>query len=232
VRTLDVSSYIDVVVEEGAEIGRLCRAGSAAAVRHCPDWTGADLLAHLVAYQRFVTDLVAGTTTVGVELPDVGGAEALSVWDAEHAAFAELLRGLDPATPVPNWSILPDVADFWQRRSSQEFAVHRWDAGTTVADEPAPIRGNVARDGIEEYFDTLVDTAVAAGMPQAQHPATLRYDLTDLDLVLERHIRAPGPVTTLRGTASDLLLGLWHRRDATAYVVDGDRALIAAWPHV
>jgi uncharacterized protein (TIGR03083 family) len=232
VRTLDVSRCVDVVVEEGTEIGRLCRAGSAAAVHHCPGWTGADLLAHLVAYQRWVTDLVAGTTTVDHDLPDVGGAEAVNVWDAESAAFAELLRGLDPAATVPNWSVLPDVAEFWQRRSAQEFAVHRFDAGTTIVDEPAPIRADVARDGIEEYFDTLVDTAVAAGAPQARHAATLRFDLTDPALVIERHIRAPGPVTTLRGTASDLLLALWHRRDPSTFVVDGDRALIAAWPHI
>ncbi len=231
-RTLDVSYCVDVVIEEAAEIGRLCRAGSAAAVRHCPGWTGADLLAHLVAYQRWVTDLVAGTTTVDGELPDVGGAEALSLWDTESAAFAELLRGLDPAATVPNWSVLPDVAEFWQRRSAQEFAVHRFDAATTVADEPAPIRAEVARDGIEEYFDAFVDTAVAAGAPQARHAATLRFDLTDSALVIERHLRAPGPVTVLRGTASDLLLALWHRRDLSAHVVDGDRALIAAWPHI
>lgn len=179
-RTLGVSRCVDVVVEEAAEIGRLCRAGSAAPVRHCPGWTGADLLAHLVAYQRWVTDLVSGTITVDADLPDVGGPEALSGWDAESAA---------------------------------------------------PVRADVARDGIDEYFDTLVDTAVAAGAPQARHAATLRFDRPDPSLVIERHLREPGPVTVLRGTASDLLLALWHPRDPSPYVVDGDRALIAARPH-
>jgi uncharacterized protein (TIGR03083 family) len=232
VRTLDGSRCVDVVAEQGTEIGPLCRTGSAATVRSCPGWTGADLLAHLVAYQRWLTELVAGTGTVGADLPAVTGAEALQVWDVEHAAFAQLLRGLEPAASVPNWARSPDVAEFWQRRSAQEFAVHRWDAGTTVADEPAPIRADVARDGIEEYFDAFVDTAVAAGAPPARHDATLRCDLTDLDLVIERHIRAPGPVTVLRGTASDLLLGLWHRHDPSSYLVDGDRALLAAWPRI
>jgi uncharacterized protein (TIGR03083 family) len=232
VRILDAARCVDVVAEQGIAIGRLCRAGASAAVASCPGWTGAELLAHLVAYQRWLTDLVAGAVVVDSDLPLVTDVEAADVWDAEHAAFVDLLRGLDPGAPVPNWASSPDVAEFWQRRSAQEFAVHRWDAGTTASEEPAPIPAQVSRDGIEEYFDAFVATAVAADAPHARQLATLRFDLSDLGVVRERHVRAPGPVTVLRGTASDLLLGLWHRRDPSACVVDGDRALLADWPRI
>nr|WP_308259051.1 hypothetical protein [Pseudonocardia sp. H11422] len=39
-------------------------------------------------------------------------------------------------------------------------------------------------------------------------------------------------MTTMRGTASDLLLALWRRRDPLAHHAGGDRRVLEAWPKI
>lgn len=130
---------------------------------------------------------------------------------------------------MKNWSIAPDTAAFWRRRAAHELAVHRWDAET--AHTPSPIATDLARDGIAEYFEVFVATGLAAGfVPPAA--ATVVLEPTDRDERIERHLPHAGPETVLRGTTSDLLLALWHRRDPLALHVSGDRALLERWPHI
>ncbi|MEN3265081.1 MAG: C-terminal domain [Pseudonocardia sp.] len=63
-------------------------------------------------------------------------------------------------------------------------------------------------------------------------PATLALELTDTGERIEYHLPEPGPVTTMRGPASDLLLALWRRRDPLAYHAGGDRGVLEAWPKI
>lgn len=72
--------------------------------------------------------------------------------------------------------------------------------------------GDIAIDGVHEYLDVFV--------------------ATDLGHTVRRDLARLGPVTTLRGTASDLLLSLWHRRYPLDLFAGGDRELVAAWPHI
>jgi len=39
-------------------------------------------------------------------------------------------------------------------------------------------------------------------------------------------------VTTMRGTASDLMLALWRRRDPLAFHVGGPREMLEHWPAI
>ena len=104
---------------------------------------------------------------------------------------------------------------------------------TLVGDEPDPARldPDLAHDGVEEYFDAFVDTAFATGAaPEIE--ATLVVELTDRGDAVRRDLPHPGPVTTLRGTAGEMLLALWHRRELLAHFVDGDRAIVEGWPRI
>ena len=131
---------------------------------------------------------------------------------------------------MPNWAVAPQTAAFWQRRATHELTVHRWDAGT-LAGDPPPIPQDVAEDGIAEFFEVFVATGIAAGMvPPAD--ATLVLETTDTGKRREEHLPGPGPVTTLRGTAADLMPALWHRRDPLAHRVDGPRRLLERWPSI
>ena len=63
-------------------------------------------------------------------------------------------------------------------------------------------------------------TGITTGMV-ASAQATLVLEITDTGTGREEHLPDPGPATTLRGTASDLMLALWRRRDPLAFHVDG-----------
>ena len=63
-------------------------------------------------------------------------------------------------------------------------------------------------------------------------PATLVIEPTDVDARFERDLGDPGPVTTIRGTASDLPLALWRRRDPLNVHAGGDTTPLEHWPSI
>ena len=67
------------------------------------------------------------------------------------------LAGIDPDTPVWNWSPRPD-AGFYFRRMLHETSVHRWDAENAVSDT-RPVDGEQGRDGVDEFFDFVLPNA-------------------------------------------------------------------------
>ncbi|MDN5914734.1 MAG: maleylpyruvate isomerase family mycothiol-dependent enzyme [Pseudonocardia sp.] len=229
---LTPARYLDRIAADGVEIGRLSRAHPDRIVPSCPDWTGTDLIGHLTAFTAWLRGVLLEPGGIAAPLPDVvDPGEAVRDWDSTLAGLLGLLRDVDPADPVPNWSTGPQIAAFWVRRSAQDVSIHRWDAAHLESDEPAPVPADVAVDGLHEYLDVFVTTAFATG-GAPENEATLALQVADLGHTLHRDLPHPGPVTTLRGTASDLLLGLWHRVDPLELTVDGDRDLVRAWPRI
>ncbi|WP_433803512.1 maleylpyruvate isomerase family mycothiol-dependent enzyme [Actinomycetospora sp. CA-084318] len=228
---MDTRRWTEVVETDGRELGRLCRERPDAVVRSCPDWTGADLLAHSAGFCRTLGALFAGGRDAREPAVEVRRDEALASFDDDLAALLQLLSTTDPAAHVVNWSVRADDAAYWFRRAAHEFAIHRWDAATTTDDEPAAIPADVARDGIAEFFEAFVATAFGYGrMPPKD--ATLVLELTDLDETLRYDLPNPGEETVVRGTASDVVLALWHRRDPLALHVGGDGTVLRSWPHI
>ncbi|TCK26554.1 maleylpyruvate isomerase N-terminal domain-containing protein [Pseudonocardia endophytica] len=229
IEPLTAERYVQSVAADVVVIGRACREYPDRAVPTCPEWTGADLLAHLAAFTAWLTAVFDGSAGVASVLPVVDPAAALRDWDATGDDLAGLLRGVDPHRAVPNWSTGEQTAAFWLRRTAQDVAIHRVDAAGLVTDAPEPVPADIAHDGVGEYLDVFVTAGLAAGAPATK--VTLELEMTDAGTV-RRDLPDPGPVTTLRGTASDLLLGLWHRRDPLGLVVAGDPAPIEKWPHI
>jgi uncharacterized protein (TIGR03083 family) len=202
-----------------------------APVRSCPGWTGGDLLAHVCGYAMFLPELFAGDVALSGPVPAPGPERAVAEWPARLDALLELLTTTPAATPVPNWSVQPDTAEFWIRRTVHEFAVHRWDGDTTRTAEPEPIPAGVAADGIAEYFEAFAATGIAAGrVPRAV--VTMVLELTDTGDRLTWPLPNPGPETVVRGPASDLLLALWHRRSLLDHHVSGERTVLEQWPRI
>ncbi|MEJ2868131.1 maleylpyruvate isomerase family mycothiol-dependent enzyme [Actinomycetospora sp. OC33-EN08] len=228
---MDADDWISAVAADGRELGRLCRERPDTTVRSCPDWTGADLLAHAAGFCRTLDELFAGRREARDPAVVVPPDEALRTYGDDLAALLRLLTATDPGAPVKNWSVLPDDAAYWFRRAAHEFAIHRWDAATTADGEPEPVPPDLARDGIAEFFESFVATAFAYGfMPPKE--ATLVVELTDLDETLTQDLPRPGPTTTMRGSAPEIVLAFWHRRDPVAFHAGGDRAILEAWPHI
>jgi uncharacterized protein (TIGR03083 family) len=151
-------------------------------------------------------------------------------WFGEGSALlVNTLGGADLERPMWSWSRVKKVG-FVPRRMAQETAVHRWDTQNAVGD-PSGIEADLAADGIDE----LMSVWLPAMAPLKDPPKTsVHIHTTDTDgewlVVLDEE-----PVVTrehakgdaaLRGPASDVLLYLWGRIDASTLDVHGDLAVL------
>jgi uncharacterized protein (TIGR03083 family) len=230
VGAMDLARQLESIDHDGRRLAEAVRANPDGRVVSCPDWSGADLLAHVSGFARYLTDLMTGHADRDTEFPKVPPEEAAQTYDADLARLVTTLRDVPPDTEVPHWAVVQQVAASWQRRAVHELAVHRFDA-ETIGGAPAPIDRDVALDGIAEFFEVFVTTGIAAGLV-APARATLVLEITDTGTRREEHLPDPGPATTLRGRASDLMLALWRRRDPLAFHVDGPRGMLERWPSI
>ena len=181
-------------------------------------------------FARYLTDLLRARGPRHGVPEGAAGRGGADVRRRPAPGSLRTLRDTPPDAPVSHWAAVQQVAASWQRRAVHELAVHRWDA-ETIGGDPAPVDQDIALDGIAEFFEVFVTTGIEAGMvPPAQ--ATLVLEITDTGTRREEHLPDPGPVTTMRGTASDLMLALWRRRDPLAFHVDGPREMLERWPAI
>ena len=217
----------------------------------------ADLLVHLGSVHRYVIrlvgqrlaappdpadrtflDLPANTDgwPVPEQAPNHGPLPpSLIDWFTDGAATLEsLFSSRDPDEPVWTWSREQTVG-FWARMQTIEAAVHRWDAETAIG--PAqPVDGDLAADAIEQNFTVMAPfrrarTQAPPGLGErlrfrrTDGPGvwTVQFDGDDVHLIPDtepRHVE-------LVGTASDLMLFLWHRIPADQLLgVVGTRAVL------
>ena len=227
---MDHDRRLRSVDDDGRALAEAVRADPDGRVVSCPDWSGADLRAHVAGFLRLVDDLCRGRADSRTDFPKVPADEAARTYDADLARLLDTFRTVPADAPVPNWSVAPQVAGSWVRRAACELAVHRWDA-QTIGGGPRPVPADVADDGIAEFFDVFAATGFAAGfLPPAR--ATIVLEATDTGTRHEHHLPDPGPVTTLRGPASELFLALWRRRDPLAFHVDGPATPLESWPAI
>src|SRR5262249_9046118 len=76
-------------------------------------------------------------------------------WLADGAEMlANKLEATDPAKPCWTWVPFDDTVGFWSRRTTQETAMHRWDAQNTGGDADG-VETELAADGVDEYLGIL-----------------------------------------------------------------------------
>ncbi len=224
----------------------VAQAGPAAAVPGCPDWTVADLAAHLTGLLHWVRETVTRGVTTAPEPRDQ--TIIRTEWDAaldglrrEVLGTIETLEALDADFPAWNWAPQAKQAGFWHRRMAHEISVHRWDA-EAAAGRATPIETKLAADGISEVLDTWLPAGRRKGptdlhgvvhlvASDAGHEWFVRLRgagvaLLDTATILDsddHHARAQAT-----GTASDLLLALMGRQRTDRLVITGDPRLISA----
>ena len=156
-----------------------------------------------------------------------------------------MLRGAGPDRPCWTWwgdSPSPQTSGAWARRQLHEIAVHTYDLQLT-AGAPQPIPEKIAVDGFDDCQFTLCATTVA----WPHEPAVVEYHaaegrswrlrLSHDGALVTRLTTAAGqdPDTAdvaAWGTASDLVLFFYGRRDLDSLAFDGDRRVfdqLAAW---
>jgi uncharacterized protein (TIGR03083 family) len=236
---VEYAEYCDALRREGDALAAAARAaGIDAVVPSCPDWQVADLLAHLGRFHRWIADIVAvgGTDPAdhGADAEPPAPAERLAWFEEGVERIVDALRAAEAASPAWSWTT-DNTAGFWARRQANETAVHRFDAQLAAGD-PQPIEHALAVDGIDEFF-TLIPfwrgASQLAGSGESMH-----LHATDGDGEWLVRLGADGVVVTrehakgdvaLRASASDLVLFLYGRRDASAGEVFGDAALLDRW---
>ncbi|MFC7273139.1 maleylpyruvate isomerase family mycothiol-dependent enzyme [Paractinoplanes rhizophilus] len=245
-RTPRFDDLLTLIDDRSAALRSAAAAASSlqARVPGCPDWSLDDLVYHLGTVQRFwaVTTRLADTSgPPGADqraFPDPGG--DLLGWSAESTALLlDALRAAGPESPAWTWwaaSGAPMTAAAVARHQVQEAAVHAYDAQET-AGKPDPLPAAVAVDGVAEFLSV----GMSSLGPWPHRPARVAFTATEgpawlVDLSpagVELEPAASGdPVTTVHGTASDLVLALYKRIPADALRVDGDRTVwteLLAW---
>jgi uncharacterized protein (TIGR03083 family) len=218
----------------------------AADVVACPGWNVADLVWHVREVQWFWRTVVEHRLT---EPPEESSApsrpddpeELLADFRAGAAELVKTLQDADPAAGCWTWAPQKDAA-FVIRHQAQEAAVHRWDA-QRAAGHATAIGRDIAADAIDEFLMFSTGWVVEGSVVL---PGPVRIEATDagdawtvtedaervLQLVGLGHGppgqgHATDPVTTVRGTASDLLLGLYRRVGPERLSIEGDPA---GWP--
>lgn len=242
---MDAALHRAAVATEGGRVATLAPDALELPVPTCPGWTVARLVGHLGRVHTWATGFLAagpdaeGDVSSGERPPE--GA-ALLPWYRERldGLLAELDRH-DPAAGARSF-IGPGTAAFWFRRQAHELAVHRWDAEHAIAPGAAsPVDAALAADGIDEWLEVFVPRRLARleePVPADLVGATLHVHCTDDGLAsgsgewllrvtdqgfeVER-AHAKGDAA-LRGSASDLLLAVWHRIPLDGLDVVGDAA--------
>lgn len=216
----------------------LARAGAAARVPTCPDWTAADLLDH-------VTEVFDHKIQCMRLLREPGEADALarkgSPTERFDAALAELLTEFDDRGPdslAYTWYGPEQTVGFWIRRMACETVVHRADAELAAGEAIGPVEAAFALDAVEEMLAVMlawgsrayrewVGEALAAaaglvvGIDAGDRSWTLRVGAEGIGLG-EGVDGDAGAVVA--GTPREVLMWLWRRLPAGAVAVRGDRA--------
>lgn len=235
---LDPSVYVAALRAEGAAlVAAARRAGPAADVPSCPDWTVADLLGHVGAVLTWQSDIVgrcvAEPDFVFPAAPDDPAERADWVAGAV-TTLADVLAAADPTAPM--WTLAgPGTVAFWLRRAAHETALHRVDA-ELAGGTAAPVDAVLAADALDEYFAVVVGVRVRDRMTGTGE--SVHVHCTDVagewivrllpDGPEIERVHAKGDVAA-RGPASDLLLALRNRADLTSVDVVGDAAVLEAF---
>ncbi len=226
---MELTRFIDILEQDLNRI-RSIHADLTPSVPSCPGWDIGRLIGHLGRVQR----MALGVLTTGsmeppptdqLESPPANHDALRAYFDRSSDSIVDTLRHINPSSPC--WTFLggPDEASFWFRRMAQEHAVHRFDAELAIGD-PRPIPADLAIDGIDEYF-ILHNVRTLPTRPDFTLPGSVHLHSTDEGVhgewmishvdgrlvVTQEHAKGDAAV---RGSASDLLLGLWSRLDMRA----------------
>jgi uncharacterized protein (TIGR03083 family) len=213
-------------------------------VPHCPEWDAAGLVRHTGGIFMWMAAIVISGERVSRRAldpapEDLGDLVAWYTGNLDRTIAA--LRDADPDTLTWTFSSTGDrrVA-WWCRRLAVEVAIHRWDAQHALAAEnsqgPAPLDGDVARAGIEEFVVEFLPGLVAQegveGLAGTFHlratdePEEWWIDLDADGSMLPRHTTAD---TAISATRSDLLLWLTNRGPLDTVEVSGNRQVLDHW---
>ena len=235
---------LEHLLTDAHDIAAFARQDGTAAVAGCPGWDVTRLAGHVARVHRMATASVAlrldaPPSAEQSAKPPSDPAEVADWLDEGVEALVTVLRETPPDSPAWNFTGGSQTASFWPRRMSHETAVHRFDADMAVNGSGAARDAALAADGVDEFLG-LVGRVLGA-RPDADTGGTLHLHATDTEgewtvavtagTLHVDHGHGKGDAA-VRGSASDLLLGVWGRRSLAVdgcFERFGDTAVLARW---
>jgi uncharacterized protein (TIGR03083 family) len=254
---VDKPLYIRTLRNDAEKIAQLARTDIDVSLPSCPGWTLSSLVAHLGSiYTEVAKNITEGQGQDVVQsLEDLGLPPDIHAWFAAKceasarpagvtAWFAEAASRLivifeqsDPGQPAWTWFAPQQNVGFWMRRMANETSIHRWD-GQTAFGKAEPIDAHLAADGIDEMLTVYAPQNCRPQSTLDGRGETYRFSRSDgagewTVRFQERDTqvgpRAGDPDVVITGTASDLVLFLWHRISAESLAVSGDGSLVSRY---
>lgn len=242
---LDAAARRDALLSETDLLADLyLSADPSTPIPTCPDWTLANLVAHVGRATRWAAAIIAARTTAPIDIARVPGIrrphdpDAAARWlRGGAAAVLDGLATVGDDTPVWTTTGTARPASWWVRRLLHEATVHRADATLALGREFSLAPG-LAADGLSEFLG-LVALATNFRTP-LEEGTSLRLQARDTDDTWTIHrsgdsiasIDSRAPATlTIRGTAADLFLLLLRRipADTPRLETTGDLSVLTAW---
>ncbi|WP_052207542.1 maleylpyruvate isomerase N-terminal domain-containing protein [Sinomonas humi] len=195
-----------------------------APVPACPRWTARKLVVHLGLIHAWAASAIGASHAPPEAQFDLGDAPLPTWYRARAGELIATLRASAPDSTA--WTLWGErVAAFWARRQGHETIVHTFDLAQSLgagAGEPRAdlwsVPEDLALDGIREVVEGFYPRQVRLGR-SAGLPGVVRIEVRTDDGALLATLDVPardgssdGPLLgTLRGSASQLYLGLWGR---------------------
>ena len=237
---MDADAALQTVRDLSAQFAEATMGNLDASIDHIDGWTVRDLVAHLGGvYVYAATNAAAASTDPTRPGPEARAPEGdeIAGWFADRAAtLIDTLESLPLEQASWTHAGMQDAA-WWRRRMAHETAVHLWDA-QAAAGTPAPIDGDFATDGIDEFFEVSRDVNAA----QSRHTYTaetlhlhrsdgpgewmIQRGASETELAIT-HEHGKGDAA-VRGTAEALLLWIWNRPGGEVQIF-GDEAVASTW---
>lgn len=226
---MDHTTFIDHLEVEIGRLNTIASGNLTIAVPSCPGWDLAKLIGHVGRVERMVLGVVPTGAMEPVhpdslESPPPAPDDLRAYFRTGAARLVAELRSKSPDAPAWNFMGTSPIVAFWSRRQAHEHAVHRWDAESAVG-AVTPVDSDLAVDGVDEYFE-IANARVLPRKPDFTLGGTVHLHATDAagewmltstpGGIAVSHAHGKGDAA-VRGTASDLLLGLWGRLDLTAH---------------
>jgi uncharacterized protein (TIGR03083 family) len=254
-RSFDDDAAITVLASEASLLGTAVEETPASAqVPFCPGWSVVDLATHLAGVFRWVTEVVANQRMeppVGDErralFTDPDPADAPGVMKRLRSASEDVIGALADSGPdLDCWTIWTPPASprqFWVRRMLYETLVHRVDAQNAQSQRSssgAELDPLVSADGLDEivcgfarrYGKTLrSDRELTMALRTKDVGGSWWAKIGPDDPRFGRGEPSTAPSTEVIGTAGELLLLLWNRREAAGLDVIGDPSALEVWRH-
>jgi uncharacterized protein (TIGR03083 family) len=240
---MDVDALLDALAREGTTFTAAIERGDLdATVPSCPEWSLRELVRHTSGVNRWATRIVTERASgpIDEELEVVAGGWPddgdLAPWfRAGNILLTDALRSAPD--DLECWAFLraPSAKAFWARRQLHETAIHRVDA-ELASGAVSAIPVDHAVDGVDELLTGFLPRRNSRLRPEK--PSTIAVQPTDADDAWLVSAGPDGATTarvagdadvTVHGTAADLYLLLWNRRDLAGLDVIGDETLLDLW---